>query len=60
VYLELQQRLGSVIRAVLKAKYSLEIESIPLETPPDLRFGEIATPIAGRGAFPVGRGIRGI
>jgi arginyl-tRNA synthetase len=46
VYLELQQRLGSVIRAVLKAKYSLEIESIPLETPPDLRFGEIATPIA--------------
>jgi arginyl-tRNA synthetase len=46
VYLELQQRLGSAIRALLKEKYSLEIESVPLETPPDLRFGEIATPIA--------------
>jgi len=45
VYLELQQRLGSAIRALLKAKYSLDIESIPLETP-DQRFGEIATPIA--------------
>jgi len=46
VYLELQQRLGRAIRALLKEKYSLEIESVPLETPPDLRFGEIATPIA--------------
>jgi len=46
VYLELQQRLGSAIRALLKDKYSIEIESVPLETPPDLRFGEIATPIA--------------
>jgi arginyl-tRNA synthetase len=46
VYLELQQRLGRAIRALLKEKYSLEIESVPLETPPDLGFGEIATPIA--------------
>ena len=46
MYLELQQRLGAAIRAVLKEKYSLEIENIPLETPPDLRFGDIATPIA--------------
>ncbi len=46
MYLELQQRLGSAIRALLKEKYSLEIENVPLETPPDLRFGEIATPIA--------------
>ena len=44
--LELQQRLGAHIRAVLKEKYVLEVENIPLETPPDLRFGEIATPIA--------------
>jgi arginyl-tRNA synthetase len=44
--LELQQRLGERIRAVLKEKYDLSLESIPLETPPDLRFGEIATPIA--------------
>jgi len=46
VVLELQQRLGARIRAVLKEKYDLVIENIPLETPPDLRFGEIATPIA--------------
>jgi arginyl-tRNA synthetase len=46
VVLELQQRLGAHIRAVLKEKYDLTVENIPLETPPDLRFGEIATPIA--------------
>jgi arginyl-tRNA synthetase len=46
VVLELQKRLGRSIRAVLKEKYDLEVENIPLETPPDLRFGEIATPIA--------------
>ena len=44
--LELQQRLGVLLRAVLKEKYDLEIESIPLETPPDPRLGEIATPVA--------------
>ena len=46
MYLELQKRLGATLRAVLKAKYDLEIENIPLETPPDLQFGELATPIA--------------
>jgi len=46
VVLELQQRLGEAIRAALKEKYSLEVENVPLETPPDLRFGEIATPVA--------------
>jgi len=46
VVLELEKRLGDRLRAVLKEKYDLEIGSIPLETPPDLRLGEIATPIA--------------
>ena len=46
MYLELQKRLGNAIRAALKEKYSLEIENVPLETPPDLRFGEVATPVA--------------
>lgn len=46
MYLELQKRLGGAIRAVLKEKYDLEVENVPLETPPDLRFGELATPIA--------------
>src|SRR5450631_1823045 len=45
VYLELQKRLGDSVRAVLQAKYGLELETIPLETP-DLQFGELATPIA--------------
>ncbi|MGB8028103.1 MAG: arginine--tRNA ligase [Terracidiphilus sp.] len=44
--LELEKRLGRSLRAVLKEKYDLEIGSIPLETPPELRLGEIATPIA--------------
>jgi len=46
VYQELKNRLESHLRDVLKAKYDLAVESIPLETPPDLKFGELATPIA--------------
>jgi len=46
VYLELQKKLGAHLRAVLKEKYDLELENIPLEIPPDLRFGELSTPIA--------------
>ena len=44
--LTLQQQLAAAIAAVLKAKYDLEGVNIPIETPPDLRFGEAATPIA--------------
>ncbi len=46
MYLELKNRLETHLRDVLKAKYDLTVENIPLETPPDLRFGELATPIA--------------
>jgi len=46
VYLELQKRLGDHLRAVLAAKYDLQLENIPVEIPPDLQFGELATPIA--------------
>jgi arginyl-tRNA synthetase len=46
VVLQLEKRLADRLRAVLKEKYDLEIGLIPLETPPDLRLGEIATPIA--------------
>ncbi len=46
MYLELQQRLGDRLRAVLKEKYDLQLETIPLEIPPELKFGELATPIA--------------
>ena len=46
MYLELKNRLESHLRDVLKAKYDLSVENIPIETPPDLSFGELATPIA--------------
>jgi arginyl-tRNA synthetase len=46
VYLELQKRLDARICQILADKYSLQIENIPLEIPPDMQFGELATPIA--------------
>ena len=46
MYLALQKRLAGRIRGVLQEKYGVEIESIPLELPPDLKFGEMATPVA--------------
>jgi arginyl-tRNA synthetase len=46
VYLELKNRLEERLRDVLKTKYDLDVENIPLETPPELKFGELATPIA--------------
>jgi arginyl-tRNA synthetase len=46
VYLDLQQRLADHLRTVLQEKYSLALDSIPVEIPPDLKFGELATPIA--------------
>ncbi|HEX4287262.1 MAG TPA: arginine--tRNA ligase [Terracidiphilus sp.] len=46
MYLEMENRLEARIREALKAKYDLSLETIPLETPPELKFGELATPIA--------------
>ncbi len=46
MYLELQKRLADHLRNVIRAKYESELENIPLEIPPDLKFGELATPIA--------------
>ena len=46
MYQELKNRLEAHLRDVLKTKYDLSVENIPLETPPDLKFGELATPIA--------------
>ena len=46
MYLELQRKLGARLRSVLEENYGLRIENIPLEIPPDLQFGELATPIA--------------
>ena len=46
MYLELQKRLGSRLRTLIEEKYGLQLETIPLEIPPDLKFGELATPVA--------------
>ena len=46
MYLELQKQLAETLRDVLKEKYGVELENIPLETPPELKFGELATPVA--------------
>ncbi|HVZ85240.1 MAG TPA: arginine--tRNA ligase [Terracidiphilus sp.] len=46
MYLELKDRLEARLKEVLQAKYDLAVESIPVETPPDLKMGELATPIA--------------
>ena len=46
MYLELKNRLETQLRSVLKARYDIDLENIPIETPPDLRFGELATPVA--------------
>jgi arginyl-tRNA synthetase len=46
VYLELQKQFGALLCNVLKEKYDLDFPNIPLEIPPDLKFGEISTPIA--------------
>jgi arginyl-tRNA synthetase len=46
VYLDSQKKLEAHLRSVLKLKYDLTPETIPIEIPPDLKFGELATPIA--------------
>ena len=46
MYLELQNRFAEHLRDVLKSKYDLELQNIPVEIPPDLKFGELSTPIA--------------
>ncbi|HEY6488177.1 MAG TPA: arginine--tRNA ligase [Terracidiphilus sp.] len=46
MYLELKCRLEKSIREALKTKYDLSVEAIPLEMPPEFKFGELATPIA--------------
>jgi arginyl-tRNA synthetase len=46
VYLELQNRFAEHLRGVLKSKYDLEVANIPVEIPPDLKFGELSSPIA--------------
>jgi arginyl-tRNA synthetase len=46
VYLRQQRQLAERIRAVLRSLYQIEVDTVVLEQPPELKFGEFATPIA--------------
>jgi arginyl-tRNA synthetase len=46
VYLERQKQLAAHLRKMVEAKYGVQLENLPLEIPPDLQFGELATPVA--------------
>lgn len=46
MYLELQKQFAAQLKAVLKDKFGLEPDAIAVEVPPELKFGELATPIA--------------
>jgi arginyl-tRNA synthetase len=46
VYLRQQKQLADRIRTALRSLYQIEVETVVLEQPPELAFGEFATPIA--------------
>jgi arginyl-tRNA synthetase len=46
VYLELQQRLLTRVRALIQDQYGIELGTIAIEQPPDLKLGEFALPVA--------------
>lgn len=46
MYLELQQRLLARLREVIKSNYEIELGSIAIEQPPDIKLGEFASPVA--------------
>ena len=46
MYLKEQRQLAEAIRAALRSLYQIDVKNIVLEQPPELAFGEYATPIA--------------
>ncbi|MGA8528491.1 MAG: arginine--tRNA ligase [Acidobacteriaceae bacterium] len=46
MYFEQQKQLQDRLRAVLRSLYQIDVETIVLEQPPELAFGEYATPLA--------------
>ncbi len=46
MYLTQQKQLAERIRAALGSLYGIEVETVVLEQPPELKFGEFATPVA--------------
>ena len=46
MYFEQQKQLAGAIRAALQSLYGIEVGTVVLEQPPELKFGEYATPVA--------------
>ena len=46
MYLDREKQFAGHIRNLLRQKYQTEVENIPISIPPELKFGELATPIA--------------
>jgi len=46
LYLELQQRLLSRVREVIQTHFGIELGTVAIEQPPDLKMGEFALPVA--------------
>ncbi len=46
VYREVQQQLTKTVQQVLKSTWDIDLETVPVEQPPDLSMGEFALPVA--------------
>jgi arginyl-tRNA synthetase len=46
VYLNQQKQLEARLREALRSLYQIEVEAVVLEQPPEIAFGEYATPLA--------------
>jgi arginyl-tRNA synthetase len=46
VYLREQKKLEAQLRRVLREKFSIELETLAIEQPPEIKFGEYALPLA--------------
>jgi arginyl-tRNA synthetase len=46
VYLREQKKLHERLRAVLREKFQIELDTISIEQPPEIKFGEYALPVA--------------
>ncbi len=46
VYLTQQKKLEAKLRAVLREKFSIELDTLAIEQPPETKYGEYALPLA--------------
>ena len=46
MYLKEQTMLEAQLRAVLREKFAIELETLAIEQPPEIKFGEYALPVA--------------